>query len=208
VRAPAAPAGALLLKRCIDLAFAACALLCLSPLFLVVGILIKLTSRGPVFFRQRRLGKNGRPFDMLKFRTMIVNAEELKPLLASMNERTGPVFKMRNDPRVTKLGRVLRKFSIDELPQFVHVLTGEMSIVGPRPPIPAEVEEYQAWHFRRLSVPPGLTCAWQVAANRHALSFDEWVRLDLRYIDGWSPALDLKLIFMTIPVVFTGRGQS
>ena len=206
--APAASARARLLKRSIDIALSSCALLCLAPFLVVVAVLVKLTSRGPVLFRQCRLGKDGRPFEMFKFRTMIVNAEELKPLLAKMNERNGPVFKMRMDPRVTKFGRTLRKFSIDELPQLFHVLTGEMSLVGPRPPVPSEVEQYQPWHLRRLSVPPGLTCAWQVSANRHNLSFDEWVRLDLGYIDAWSPALDVRLIFQTIPVVLTGRGQS
>jgi lipopolysaccharide/colanic/teichoic acid biosynthesis glycosyltransferase len=144
---------------------------------------------------------------MLKFRSMVVNAEELKAKLAAQNEQGGPVFKMKRDPRVTKVGRFIRKFSVDELPQLVNVLRGEMSIVGPRPPVPSEVAKYEAWQRRRLSVRPGLTCVWQVS-GRNQISFEEWMLLDMRYIDNWSLSQDIQLILKTFPVVFTGRGAS
>ena len=144
---------------------------------------------------------------MLKFRSMVVNAEELKAELAGLNEQSGPVFKMRNDPRVSTLGRFLRKYSIDELPQLVNVLRGDMSVVGPRPPVVEEVAKYEAWQRRRLSVRPGLTCIWQVS-GRSQISFEEWMYLDMQYIDHWSLGQDIGLIFKTIPVVVTGRGAS
>jgi exopolysaccharide biosynthesis polyprenyl glycosylphosphotransferase len=195
------------MKRLFDIAISALVLWLLLPLMLVVIVLIKLTSRGPVFFRQRRVGLNGREFAMLKFRSMVVNAELLKESLARENEQVGPVFKMRNDPRVTRIGRFIRKYSIDELPQFVNVLRGDMSIVGPRPPVPAEVAQYQAWQRRRLSVRPGLTCIWQVS-GRNQISFEDWMYLDMQYIDHWSLARDFNLIFRTVPVVISGRGAS
>ena len=195
------------IKRCVDFVASFVALLLLSPLLLVVAALIKLTSRGPVFFPQERVGQFGRPFKMLKFRSMVVNAEALKAALAAQNEQTGPVFKMQHDPRVTKVGRFIRKFSIDELPQLFNVLRGQMSIVGPRPPIPSEVAHYQAWQRRRLSVPPGLTCIWQVS-GRNQISFEDWMYLDMQYIDNWSLKEDLRLIAKTVPVVVTGRGAS
>jgi lipopolysaccharide/colanic/teichoic acid biosynthesis glycosyltransferase len=179
----------------------------LSPLLLVVAILVKVTSKGPIFFKQERVGLYGRHFHMLKFRSMVVNAEELKASLMKLNEQTGPVFKMTRDPRVTTIGRFIRKFSIDELPQLVNVLRGEMTIVGPRPPIPQEVEKYEAWQRRRLSVRPGITCVWQVS-GRNEISFEEWMYLDMQYIDNWSLGQDLRLIFKTVPVVLTGRGAS
>jgi exopolysaccharide biosynthesis polyprenyl glycosylphosphotransferase len=195
------------LKRLFDIASSAAALWILLPLLLTIAALIKLTSRGPIFFRQERLGLNGRHFRMLKFRSMVVNAEELKAKLAAQNEMDGPVFKMKNDPRVTWIGRFIRKFSIDELPQLINVLRGDMTIVGPRPPVPVEVAKYEPWQRRRLSVRPGLTCIWQVS-GRNQITFEQWMYLDMRYIDHWSLFHDLRLIFQTVPVVLTGRGAS
>jgi exopolysaccharide biosynthesis polyprenyl glycosylphosphotransferase len=194
-------------KRLIDIVASAVALLVLSPLLVTVAILIKLTSRGPVLFRQQRTGLYGRAFSMLKFRSMVVDAEKLKELLMAKNEQTGPVFKMKNDPRITAIGRFIRKYSIDELPQLVNVLRGDMSIVGPRPPLPTEVLRYEAWQRRRLSVRPGLTCVWQVS-GRNQISFEQWMLLDMQYIDHWSLVQDMQLILKTAPVVLTGRGAS
>jgi exopolysaccharide biosynthesis polyprenyl glycosylphosphotransferase len=195
------------LKRCIDIAASSLALALLMPLLAATAIAIKLTSRGPILFKQERVGRYGRPFHMLKFRTMVANAEALKASLMVRNEQTGPVFKMTNDPRVTRVGRFLRKYSIDELPQLVNVLRGEMSIVGPRPPLPNEVARYEGWQRRRLSVRPGLTCVWQVS-GRNLISFEGWMYLDMQYIDHWSLKQDLLLILKTVPVVVTGRGAS
>jgi exopolysaccharide biosynthesis polyprenyl glycosylphosphotransferase len=194
-------------KRVLDIVGSIAALLLLSPLLVVVALLVALTSPGPILFRQPRVGRYGRPFDMLKFRSMVVNAEALKAGLGPRNEQSGPVFKIRNDPRVTRVGRVLRKYSIDEIPQFVNVLRGEMSIVGPRPPVPSEVEKYHAWQRRRLSVRPGITCVWQVS-GRNRIPFEEWMYLDLSYIDHWNLAKDLQLMLKTVPVVVTGRDAS
>jgi exopolysaccharide biosynthesis polyprenyl glycosylphosphotransferase len=195
------------LKRLIDIVASSCALFFLAPLLVGTAIAIKLTSRGPVLFRQQRAGLHGRGFDMLKFRSMVQNAEELKAKLAALNEQVGPVFKMRHDPRITGIGRFIRKYSIDELPQLINVLRGDMSIVGPRPPLPSEVAKYEAWQRRRLSVRPGLTCVWQVS-GRNSIGFEEWMLLDMRYIDHWSLAQDFQLILKTLPVVLTGRGAS
>jgi len=194
-------------KRLFDIVASAAALLLLSPLLGTVAVLMKAGSRGPVLFRQPRVGLHGKPFNMLKFRSMVVNAEELKASLAKQNEVSGPVFKMKNDPRVTRIGRFIRKFSIDELPQLVNVLRGDMSVVGPRPPLAPEVAKYEPWQLRRLSVRPGLTCTWQVS-GRSLISFEQWMYLDMDYIDHWSFWRDLKLIFATVPVVLTGRGAS
>jgi exopolysaccharide biosynthesis polyprenyl glycosylphosphotransferase len=195
------------IKRLFDIISSAAGLLALSPLLITVAALIKLTSRGPIFFKQKRVGLHGKPFDMLKFRSMVVNAEELKAKLEALNEQTGPVFKIKNDPRITGIGRFIRKYSIDELPQLLNVLRGEMSVVGPRPPLPKEVEKYAAWQRRRLSVRPGLTCIWQVS-GRNQISFEEWMYLDMQYIDNWSLMTDLGLILKTVPVVITGNGAS
>jgi exopolysaccharide biosynthesis polyprenyl glycosylphosphotransferase len=195
------------LKRAFDIAASGFALLTLSPLLLTVAVLVKLTSRGPILFKQERVGLHGRRFFMLKFRSMVVNAEELKAKLVAQNEMNGPVFKMKRDPRVTAVGRFIRKYSIDELPQLINVLRGEMTIVGPRPPIPSEVANYEAWQRRRLSVRPGLTCVWQVS-GRNQISFEEWMYLDMQYIDHWSLKEDFALILKTVPVVLTGRGAS
>ena len=194
-------------KRLFDIVASGVALWVLAPMLLVVAALLKLTSRGPLLFRQTRTGLHGRPFQMLKFRTMVVNAEALKDALAKQNEVDGPVFKMKKDPRITPIGRILRKFSIDELPQLINVLRGDMTVVGPRPPLPAEVAKYEPWQRRRLSVRPGLTCIWQVS-GRNEISFEQWMYMDLQYIDTWSFSKDLGLILKTFPVVLTGRGAS
>ncbi len=195
------------MKRLLDVVTSAVALWLLLPLIVIVGVAIKLSSRGNIFFKQARVGMHGRSFNMLKFRSMVVNAEALKAMLASANEQSGPVFKMRRDPRVTRIGRFIRKYSIDELPQLINVLRGDMSLVGPRPPVPSEVLQYEAWQRRRFSVRPGLTCIWQVS-GRNQLSFEEWMYLDMQYIDHWSLAGDFNLLFRTVPVVITGRGAS
>lgn len=193
-------------KRTFDIIFSLTMLLVASPLLLLTALGIKLTSPGPVFFRQERCGLNDRRFELLKFRTMVVEAEEIKSGLEGRNEMSGPVFKVRKDPRVTPFGRFLRKFSLDESPQFINVLKGDMSIVGPRPPIPAEVERYDYSQRRRLSVRPGITCFWQVNGRNTIYDFKEWVRLDLDYIDRWSLGLDMKIILKTIPAVLKGTG--
>jgi exopolysaccharide biosynthesis polyprenyl glycosylphosphotransferase len=197
----------LAIKRLVDVAASSLVLALLAPLMILVAVIIKLTSRGPILFKQQRVGRHGRPFHMLKFRSMGVNAEELKAKLMALNEQAGPVFKMKRDPRITPIGRFIRKFSIDELPQLVNVLRGEMSLVGPRPPVPSEVARYEAWQRRRLSVRPGLTCVWQVS-GRNEISFEEWMYLDMQYIDHWSLGQDFQLILKTVPVVLTGRGAS
>jgi len=178
-----------------------------APLLTMIALLIKLTSSGPVFFRQQRSGLNGAPFTIYKFRTMTSNAEQLKHELAAMNEMSGPVFKVTNDPRITPVGKFLRKWSLDELPQFFNVLRGEMSLVGPRPLPVDEVRRFSDLaHRRRLSVKPGLTCLWQVKGRNQISDFKEWVRLDLEYIDTWSFWLDLQILLQTIPAVLRGTG--
>jgi exopolysaccharide biosynthesis polyprenyl glycosylphosphotransferase len=177
------------------------------PIFALIALFIKLTSPGPVFFRQQRSGINGRPFTIYKFRTMVTNAEQLKHELATMNEMSGPVFKLTNDPRVTPIGKVLRKFSLDELPQLFNVLRGEMSLVGPRPlPVDEVKRFYDLAHRRRLSVKPGITCLWQISGRNNVSDFKEWVRLDLEYIDNWSLWLDLRILWRTLPAVLAGTG--
>jgi exopolysaccharide biosynthesis polyprenyl glycosylphosphotransferase len=195
------------IKRSLDILFSSIALAILLPLFGVIGLVIKLTSSKPIFFGQLRVGLYGRPFQLLKFRSMVVNAEELKERLKNQNERTGPVFKMRNDPRLTRFGKFMRKYSLDELPQLINILRGDMSLVGPRPPVPAEVALYEPWQRRRLSVRPGLTCLWQCAPNRHQIPFDKWMDLDMKYIDQWSLTLDFALLCKTVPIVLTGNGD-
>ncbi len=194
-------------KQLLDLVVAFAMLVCLLPLFLGVAIGIRLTSPGPILFRQKRCGLNGRPFTMLKFRSMVTDAEQLKQELEALNEMGGPVFKVTNDPRVTRIGRFLRKYSIDETPQLFNVLRGEMSLVGPRPLPVDEVKRFDdPAHRRRLSVKPGLTCLWQVSGRNQVKDFADWVRLDLEYIDNWSFWLDVKILWRTIPVVIAGTG--
>ena len=197
----------LVAKRAIDVTASAVLLLLLSPVFALVSILIRITSSGPVFFRQQRHGYNGRLFECLKFRTMVENAEELKETLLHLNEVSGPVFKIKDDPRITKIGRLLRKTSMDELPQLINVLKGDMSLVGPRPPVPGEVIQYDLPHLRRLSMKPGITCLWQVN-GRSSVSFDQWMELDKKYIDHWSLWLDFKILAKTIPAVLGGSGAA
>jgi len=194
----------LLLKRIIDVALAAAALVFLAPFMVVVALLIRLTSPGPAIFRQERCGLNGRRFTFYKFRSMIDNAEEIKSSLAHLNEKS-IAFKIRKDPRLTQLGGLMRKFSIDEWPQLWNVLKGDMSLVGPRPAVPEEVEHYETWQRRRLRMRPGLTCLWAVK-GRDALDFETWMKMDMEYIDEWSLALDCKIMLRTIPRVITGRG--
>jgi exopolysaccharide biosynthesis polyprenyl glycosylphosphotransferase len=196
---------ALALKRAFDIVASALALAVLSPVLAAVAVAVKLESPGPVLFGQRRVGRNGRAFRMLKFRSMYVDAEARLDALRAQNEMSGPVFKMRNDPRVTRLGRFLRRSSLDELPQFWNVLKGEMSVVGPRPPVPSEVHEYKRWQRRRLSVRPGITCIWQIS-GRSNVDFDRWMELDLQYIDSWSLAGDIAICLKTIPAVLSARG--
>lgn len=197
----------LLLKRVLDTALSVAVLILLAPLMLIVALLIKLTSPGPVFFVQNRVGMNQRQFKLYKFRSMVADAEERKFALAHLNERDGPAFKIDNDPRITRIGRWLRKTSIDELPQLFNVISGEMSLVGPRPPLPDEVKKYE-WLFRkRLSVKPGITCIWQIS-GRNNVSFDRWMQMDHEYIENWSLWLDLQILFKTIPAVLLSRGAS
>jgi exopolysaccharide biosynthesis polyprenyl glycosylphosphotransferase len=196
----------LVCKRLIDIVGSLIGLVILGPLVLLpAAIIIKLTSPGPILFGQKRSGLHGRLFTMYKFRSMVTNAEMLQAELAAYNEMTGPVFKMKDDPRVTPFGHFLRRTSIDEFPQLWNVLTGNMSLVGPRPPIPSEVQHYDPWHRRRLSMKPGLTCIWQISGRNH-IGFDQWMKLDLQYIDNWSLWLDLKILARTLPVVLTGLG--
>ena len=196
---------ALAFKRLVDVVVAAAALIVLAPFFVFLAAIIKLTSPGPIFYRQTRCGLSGRRFRLLKFRSMVANADQLLPDLEKFNELDGPAFKMRNDPRCTTIGRWMRVLSLDELPQLWNVLLGHMSLVGPRPPLPEEVDQYQPWQRRRLRMRPGMTCLWALE-GRSQLRFDNWVRLDLLYIDNWSVWLDFKILLKTIPAVLSGRG--
>jgi exopolysaccharide biosynthesis polyprenyl glycosylphosphotransferase len=192
-------------KRASDLVLSLAVLIFLSPLLLLISVAIKLDSSGPILFKQVRLGKGGRRFICYKFRSMRQGAEEERPKLTDMDEVVGPTFKIRHDPRCTRVGKLLRRTSLDELPQFYNVLRGEMSVVGPRPAIPLEVEQYQEWHRRRLEVWPGMTGLWQVS-GRSQLTFDEMCLLDIYYLENWSPLLDLKIALKTVPAVLAGRG--
>ena len=200
------PEVGLLLKRVLDLAFSSLVIILLAPLVALIAIAIKLDSPGPIFYSSERIGKKGRVFRLTKFRTMVLDAENRRADFIHMNEREGVLFKISNDPRITKLGRFLRKYSLDELPQFMNVLRGDMSVVGPRPPLASEVKEYKLNHLRRLDVTPGVTGLWQVQ-GRQDPSFDSYVSLDVTYIENWSMWLDLKIIVRTIGVVFSGTGS-
>jgi exopolysaccharide biosynthesis polyprenyl glycosylphosphotransferase len=192
-------------KRAFDATVAACALLVSLPVLVLAALSIKLDSRGPVIFRQRRVGRDGKPFEVLKLRTMTHDAERRLDELRQLNQSNGPIFKMRNDPRITRVGRVLRKFSIDEIPQLWNVLRGEMSIVGPRPALPAEMEAWDPDLHERLRVRPGITGMWQVHGRSNAED-GEYMRLDLYYVDNWSLLIDMVIVLKTIPVVLSGRG--
>lgn len=188
-------------KRAIDIIGSLIGLILASPILLIVGILIKLESKGPIVFSQTRVGLNGKEFKMYKLRSMVVNAEELKKKLEEQNEMSGPMFKIKDDPRITKVGKFIRKTSIDELAQLVNVLKGDMSLVGPRPSLPREVEQFEDWMLERLEVKPGLTCYWQVM-GRNNIEFEEWMQLDIKYVRERSLWLDIKLIFKTLFVLF------
>lgn len=193
------------IKRFFDICLSIAALVVLSPLLLVIAILIYLEDKGPVIYSQTRIGKDGRAFKLYKFRSMCVDADERLRDLQKLNERDGPVFKIRDDPRVTKVGKFIRKTCIDELPQLVNIIKGDMSIVGPRPPLPNEVEQYNSYQKQRLLVVPGLTCYWQIQKGEET-TFDEWVELDLKYIKERSILLDFRLILLTFKVILSGKG--
>jgi exopolysaccharide biosynthesis polyprenyl glycosylphosphotransferase len=194
-------------KRILDFTGALVGIILTGPIMLATAIAIRVTDPGPVLFRQVRAGRNGRTFTMLKFRSMVMDAEKRKAELMHLNEMDGPVFKIKRDPRITAVGRFIRKTSIDELPQLFNILFGDMSLVGPRPPLPSEVDQYEPWQRRRLSVKPGLTGMWQVS-GRNQIDFDEWMKMDLEYIDNWSLWLDLKIILKTVPAVVLRSGAS
>jgi len=195
-----------LFKRVFDIVISGVALVLLMPVFMITALLVKITSKGPFFFVQERGSLNGRTFRLYKFRTMVVDAESKLDELRAHNEMKGAAFKMANDPRVTPLGKWLRKLSVDELPQLWNVFKGDMSLVGPRPPLVSEVAEYDDWHRRRLSMRPGITCLWQVNGRNKITDFGEWAKLDLEYIDNWSLWLDFKILVKTVPVVLFGIG--
>lgn len=193
-------------KRFFDIVLSLCGLVILSPLFLITAVAIRLDSKGPAFYSQKRIGKNGKPFKMYKFRSMCVDAEQQLERLAALNERDGPTFKITHDPRGTRVGRFIRKTCIDELPQLINILRGEMSLVGPRPPLPNEVAVYTPYQMRRLGVTPGLTCFWQ-ATKGEDTTFEEWVEMDLKYIRERSLKTDIKILFLTVRVVLLGKGS-
>lgn len=195
------------IKRILDFILSYCLWMCLSPLLLMVFLMVKFTSPGPGFYRWRVVGEKGRYFTGLKFRSMYQNADEIKEKLMNSNEMTGPVFKMTNDPRVTPLGRILRKFSIDELPQLYSVINGDMSLVGPRPPLQIEYEHFTEWQKQKLAVKPGITCLWQTLGRNDVSDFNEWVRLDLEYIRNRNLSLDMKILIDTIKCVIRGTGK-
>ena len=194
-------------KRVTDIFLSAIGLILLSPILLIVAIAIRIDSKGPIIFKQDRVGKDGKIFSMYKFRSMIVNAEELKAKLETKNEMSGPMFKMKNDPRITKVGRFIRKTSIDELPQLINVIKGDMSLVGPRPSLPKEVEQFRPVMVERLKVKPGITCNGQVM-GRNNIAFEEWMKLDVKYVHEMNYWLDIKLIFKTFFVLFGDESAS
>jgi lipopolysaccharide/colanic/teichoic acid biosynthesis glycosyltransferase len=194
-------------KRILDVVGSSLLLAGLSPLFLVLAIAVKLFSVGPVFYSWKVMGRNGRPFTGYKFRSMVVNADQLKDQLKELNEMSGPMFKLTRDPRVTRVGSWMRRYSLDELPQLYSVLKGDMSLVGPRPPLATEYAEFTDYQKQKLAVKPGITCLWQVNGRNRINDFDEWVRLDLQYIGAWSLGLDFKILLKTLRAVFAGSGK-
>lgn len=198
---------ALTWKYVFDFSFSLVVIILWMPIFILIGAMIKFSSKGPVIFKQKRVGLFGREFYIYKFRTMMVDAEKMQAAIMDQNEASGPVFKIKNDPRITNVGKFLRKTSLDELPQFFNVLKGDMSLVGPRPPIMKEVNQYKPWQLRRLSMRPGITCTWQIMPSRNSIPFEEWMKLDLQYIDNWSLQQDFLLTFKTVRAVIMGSGQ-
>jgi len=196
----------LFFKAVMDKIFALIAIIVLGPVLILTAIAVSLSSRGPVLFAQRRVGKHGREFMFYKFRSMVSDAERLKSRLGHLDETQGPIFKIKQDPRITRIGKFIRKYSIDELPQLYNILRGDMSIIGPRPPLPEEVKQYTHHQLHRLSVTPGLSCLWQIS-GRSEVSFYEWIELDIYYIEHRSFLLDLKILIRTIPVVVSGKGS-
>jgi len=196
-----------IIKKLIDLILGLVLVLLFIPIYLMIALLIKSTSYGPILYNWNVIGKSGIPFKSWKFRTMVTDADEIKLKLINKNEMIGPVFKIENDPRITKVGNFLRKYSLDESIQFISVLKGDMSLVGPRPAGPIELDNYKEWQKRRLSVIPGLSGPWQVSGRNKINNFDDWVKLDLEYIDNWSLWLDIKILFKTIPAAFKGTGM-
>jgi lipopolysaccharide/colanic/teichoic acid biosynthesis glycosyltransferase len=197
----------LAVKRAIDVTVSAALLFLLAPLFLLTAIAVKLSSAGPVFYQWKVVGRGGQRFTGYKFRSMVANADALRDELASRNEMKGPVFKIAQDPRITKVGTCLRKYSLDELPQLYNVLTGAMSLVGPRPPLASEYEQFTEYQKQKVQVKPGITCLWQVSGRNRISDFDEWVKLDLEYIRRWSLSLDLKILMRTVGTVLSGSGK-
>ncbi len=195
------------IKKIIDIVFGFILFMIFLPIYLIIVILIKMTSKGPVLYNWNVVGKNGEPFKSWKFRTMVKEADNMKIKLSDQNEMVGPVFKIKNDPRITKVGKYLRKYSLDESIQFISVIKGDMSLVGPRPAWPFELDNYKDWQRRRLSVISGLTGPWQVSGRNKINHFDDWVKLDLEYIDNWSLWLDFKILLKTIPAAFRGTGM-
>ena len=194
-------------KRALDVVLSAFLLTLVAPLLLVLGLSVKLTSPGPAFYRWKVVGRNGRPFIGYKIRSMVVNADELKPQLQDRNEMTGPVFKIAGDPRITPLGSWMRRYSLDELPQLYNVLKGDMALVGPRPPLRAEYERFTEYQRLKVAVKPGITCLWQISGRNEVSDFDEWVRLDLEYIRRWSVGLDLQILLGTLGAILSGSGR-
>ncbi|MCK5470788.1 MAG: exopolysaccharide biosynthesis polyprenyl glycosylphosphotransferase [Cyclobacteriaceae bacterium] len=195
------------LKNISDIFFSFIALVFLSPIFILIAFIVKIDSRGPVFFIQERIGYRGRKFKLIKFRTMVRDAKSVQHILNKQNETDGPTFKIKDDPRITKVGKTLRKTGLDELPQLFNVLIGVMSLIGPRPPLEKEVIQYERWQLRRLSVKPGISCTWQVLHNRNEVSFDKWMKLDLQYIDNWTILKDIKLMFLTFNTIIKATGR-
>ena len=195
------------LKNISDIFFSFMVLIFLLPIFILIGLIIKIDSRGPVFFIQERIGYRGRKFKLIKFRTMIKEAKSVQHTLKKQNEADGPTFKIKDDPRITKVGRILRKTGLDELPQLFNVALGEMSLIGPRPPLEKEVIDYERWQLRRLSVKPGISCSWQILDNRNEISFDNWIKLDLQYIDNWTILNDIKIFFRTFSTIIKATGR-
>jgi len=197
----------LYIKNILEKILAIILILFTAPIILLFGFLIKITSRGPILFKQERVGLHGRSFFQYKLRSMVINAESLKADLAHLNEQSGPVFKIKEDPRLTRIGKFIRKFSIDELPQLFNVVMGDMNLIGPRPPVPQEVKQYTTKQMRRLSMKPGITGLWQVSGRNDLKEFEDWVKLDLEYIDSWNLVLDFKIALKTVFVVISGTGR-